>query len=82
MSAPTFRTEVHIEAYEDVEITAKELEREGWVYVGKGNVGAIAETVLDVVERWHYASHTGPWRFCPELPCDELRGRPHDGRDR
>jgi hypothetical protein len=81
MTAPNFTTEVYVESYTDVEITPKELEKAGWIYVGKGG-SKPSGTVLDVVERWHYENHEGPWRFCEDPLCDELRGRPQKGGDR
>ena len=77
---PTFSHYVDI----DVDIDPEDLERAGWRYVGKDDDDADAlpdETVLDVVERWHCESHDGPWRFCDDSLCDELRGRRHDGRN-
>lgn len=75
--APRFSTYVDVE----VDIEPEDLERAGWVYVGKGDVVA-TDTAVDVVREWHNEAHEGPWQWCAEQPCDALRGRPHDGSDR
>jgi hypothetical protein len=81
-SAPPFRTEVYVESYEDVEITASELEEAGWIYVGKGKSIPSTQTVLDVVRRWHDDTHDGPWQWCQHDLCDTLRGRPYPESNR
>lgn len=72
---PYFHTVVDV----DVDISPRDLEAAGWRYVGGGEddeIDAISyEDVIDVVHRWHDESHKGPWRWCSEQPCDELRGR-------
>lgn len=74
-------THYHSE-YVDIDIDPEDLERAGWKYVGKdGDEGeAMPERkALDIVRDWHNETHEGPWQWCPEQPCDTLRGRPHDG---
>lgn len=74
--APTFSTTEFV----DIDIDPEELERAGWVYVGKKGEDAALPTqiVLDVVRGWHDRTHPDPWRWCSEEPCDTLRGRDED----
>jgi len=72
--APDFTTYTEVE----VDIHAADLEREGWVYVGKNADEPPTERVIDVVRRWHDDNHEGPWRWCQHTLCDELRGRAAD----
>lgn len=69
---PTYTTEV--EAWVEVEIEPEQLEEAGWVYVGTDELPT-TEHVLNIVRRWHEDVHSGPFRWCTERPCDELRGR-------
>ena len=68
--APIFATYAEVE----VDIDPSELERAGWVYVGKKDEPT-TERVIDVVMRWHDDNHEGPWRWCRHDLCDALRGR-------
>lgn len=69
--APRFTTYTEVE----VDLEPEDLEREGWVYVGKDKGRPTSEGVIDVVMRWHDDSHDGPWRWCQHELCDQLRGR-------
>lgn len=73
--APRFTTYTEVE----VDLEPEDLEREGWVYVGKSIKGEplvpTTDTVLDVVRRWHDDTHDGPWVWCQHELCDQLRGR-------
>lgn len=66
-TSPTFTTYTEVE----VDIEPRELEREGWVYVGKDK-GPTTETVLDTVRRWHDDNHSDPWICCRHDLCREL----------
>lgn len=68
--APTFTTYTEVE----VDIDPSDLERAGWVYVGKDDKPA-PEQVIDTVMRWHDDNHEGPWVWCKHDLCDALRGR-------
>ena len=70
---PTFTTSEFVEV--EVDIDPDELEKAGWVYVGKGEDAPTTEHVLDTVMRWHDDNHDGPWRWCQHELCDQLRGR-------
>lgn len=60
----------------EVDVDPSELERAGWVYVGKDKDDApTTESVLDTVIRWHDDNHDGPWRWCSHDLCDSLRRR-------
>jgi hypothetical protein len=74
--APYFTTYTEVE----VDVRPEELERAGWVYVGKGEddtklVDALssAEEVTERVRRWHDDTHPGVWQWCQERPCRDLR---------
>lgn len=74
MSAPTFSTNVSVDA--DVDVMPEDLERAGWVFVGKGD--KTSEQIIDIVRSWHERTHAVPWRWCDHELCDAVRGR---GRD-
>lgn len=78
---PMFTTYAEVE----VDVDPEDLERAGWVYVGKKkgqDVEVTTEHVLTTVRRWHDDNHDGPWMWCSHDLCDQLRGRPHDGTGR
>lgn len=77
LKPPPFHTEAEEYVTVDVEIDPSELEDAGWVYVGKNEALPPTEHVLDVVKRWHDFNHEGPWQFCFDPLCSELRGRPN-----
>lgn len=69
-------------AYKEVQvdIDPADLERAGWVYVGKGDetpadLATSAEQVEAKVRNWHDDEHDGPWRWCTHVLCDDVRGR-------
>lgn len=72
--APVFVTYTEV----DVDVEPEDLERAGWVYVGKGNAAPLdaittTERLLIAVESWHNDEHDGPFRWCAHGLCDQLR---------
>jgi hypothetical protein len=64
---PTFTTYTEVE----VDVEPRDLERAGWVYVGKDK-GPTTETVLDKVRRWHDDNHADAWINCRHALCGEV----------
>lgn len=62
--------------YVDIGIDPEDLEAAGWVYVGDDPAAPpLNQYVIDVVMRWHDSHHPGPWRWCDDDLCDQLRER-------
>jgi hypothetical protein len=69
--APYFTAYVDTE----VEVSPRELERAGWVYVGTPSDGAplpvteVQRAVVPVIEEFHDDEHDGPMRWCRHAVC-------------
>jgi hypothetical protein len=70
-TAPRFTTYTDVE----VDIEPDELERAGWVFVGK-DADPPREAAVDAVRRYHDVAHDTSWRFCQIEPCYSLNREP------
>lgn len=53
----------------EVEISAQELEREGWVFLGEP--ATTVERIAKMLMERHDTKHTGSFRFCEDILCRE-----------
>ena len=64
---PSFQWSEYVDV--DVTIDPEDLEREGWVYVGKNKNAPTEDEWVALIQRNHDDEHAGPMRWCQHPLC-------------